>query len=227
MAALVGNYCPTSGKECFDSRFLAQKAMSRLNKKSSKSGSVYLCPDCGKWHITHHSYSHSKDINSKRKKDMAGIGRFKIGAELRFKDNLGNYLKCGDYVRHIITEKEGVITQYGVVKGSDGTNYKLCDNFWEVVTKKEEPIDLNVGEMESEVHELIGEHKKKTLADFSTDEIVAWVVDLAVNGKLTAPNEVALTDIAVRHGYDDKFLAEELRRRGYEVSAEKTVKISL
>lgn len=146
---------------------------------------------------------------------MAGIGKIKIGAELRFKDNLGNYLKCGDYVRHIITEKEGVITQYGVVKGSDGTNYKLCDNFWEVVTKKDEPIDISIGAIESEAHELIGEHKEKTLADFDTHEIITEVVSRG------------LLKVFLESNYEDASLAEELRRRGYEVSAEKTVRISL
>lgn len=223
MAALVGNYCPTSGKECFDSRYLAQKAMSRLDKKSSKRGHVYLCPDCGKFHISHYSYSQGKDINSKRK-NMAGIGKIKIGAELRFKDNLGNYLKCGDYVRHIITEKEGVITQYGVVKGSDGTNYKLCDNFWEVVTKKEEPIDISIGAIESEATELIGEHKEKTLADFSDDELLAEVLQRNFTVKTLAEHGISTYGIPES---EDKSLAEELRRRGYDVSAEKIVKISL
>ena len=227
MAVLEGNYCPTSGKECFDTKGDAQKAMHRLDKKGTKKGAVYFCPDCNKWHITHYGYSKSKNIRqTKIKNDMAGTGKFKIGSELKFKDNLGSPLKCGDFVRNTITGTEGVITQYGVVKSNNG-NYKLCDNIWEVVTKKDEPSDISIGAIESEATELIGEHKEKTLDDFSVDEIIHKVFELDDEKKLTAEQEVMLSDFAFRRFFADQCLADELRKRGYEVMAEKTVKVIL
>lgn len=282
---IIGNYCPVSGKECFDSRALAEKAMRRLNKRSAKQGSVYQCPECGKWHITHYGYNKDK---SKREK-MAGIGKFKIGAELRFKDNLGNYLKCGDCVRHTITDKQGVITQYGVVKGTDGTNYKLCDNIWEVINHKVLVSSEDIGEGPKVVEKKdtvavieneAGEKKlavlvEKTLADFTPLEIAenfAKRYKEFQNGSKDAEKASRMILCNIRKGYlrdeflrsvedrwylptdlqstfnkmremygkdlegavptnaesfDDKFLAEELRKRGYEVTAEKTVKICL
>ncbi len=164
---------------------------------------------------------------------MAGKGKFKIGAEVGYKDNLGIPLRCGDHVRHIITGKEGLITQYGVVKGEDGTNYKLCDNFWEVVGKpfkeneREEPIDITINVDSNEeaaekcleeigrIKEAEAKNSEKTLADLDNCDIIGEAVSRG------------LLKVFLESNYEDAELAEELRNRGYEVKAEKTIVVSI
>lgn len=68
MEAQERRYCPVCGKECFDSRHLAQKAMQRIDKHCKKKGSTYFCPDCEKWHITHYTYQSKKNHNQQIKK---------------------------------------------------------------------------------------------------------------------------------------------------------------
>lgn len=214
-----GEYCPVCGKQCFNTKGEAQKAMRNMDKKSAKNGAVYFCPECQKWHTTHWSYQKSKLIRQVKEKEvMAGTGKFKIGAELRFKDDLGAPLRCGDYVRHIITGKEGTITQYGVIKGEDGTNYKLCDYIWKVLQRpfKDEikqmvPITPSVGEEEK---------KEKDSDEEGVNTIDNGTEDAAAEKEAVAC-ESSLAD------FNDQALADELRNRGFEVKAEKIVVLSL
>lgn len=236
---IIGNYCITSGKECFDTKGDAQKAMHRLDKKGAKKGAVYFCPDCNKWHITHYGYSKSKNIRqTKIKNNMAGTGKFKIGSELKFKDNLGSPLKCGDFVRNTITGAEGVITQYGVVKSNNG-NYKLCDNIWEVienVAEKMQTAKERVVEGVKEENKLLAEAREiakvareaeetiKTLESFSDDELLDEVLKRNFSVRTLAEHGISTYGVPEA---EDQTLADELRGRGYEVTAEKTVKVSL
>lgn len=56
------SFCPRCGKECFDRRAQAEKVVYEHKKRNHEKvgGSVYLCEFCGKYHISHYSYSNSK-----------------------------------------------------------------------------------------------------------------------------------------------------------------------
>ena len=69
-------FCTESGKECFDRRSQAERVMynHKARRHTQNAGSVYLCPACGKYHVTHYSFAKSKDMaTSKRKKIDLGI----------------------------------------------------------------------------------------------------------------------------------------------------------
>lgn len=232
----TANFCPTSGKEKFDTAGDAQRAVSRIGRRCIRKGSTYLCPDCGKWHITHYDYQYNKSKHTKDKKFMAGKGKFKVGAEVGFTDYLGIPMKCGDKVRHFINGTKGVITQYGVVKLEDGTTAKLKNLVWEVIEKVDAEKKVLgtetakvADEMREQTKEAVSEVKKeevkiKTLADFPDDELFNEVIKRGCVVTTVAAYEQSQKGIAE---IEDQTLADELRHRGYEVMAEKTVRISL
>lgn len=61
-------YCPVTGKEMFDRRRTAERVAYRQGRRKhqAEKGSVYLCAECGKYHVTHYSYERSR---SKRDSD--------------------------------------------------------------------------------------------------------------------------------------------------------------
>lgn len=68
MRKIKTQYCWRTGKECFDRRAQAERVAYRLNhrKHCTRRGAVYLCAECGKYHVTHYSYERSR---SKRDSD--------------------------------------------------------------------------------------------------------------------------------------------------------------
>lgn len=65
-------YCPHSGKECFNTKWDAERALKSMNRKM-KGGSVYRCEYCGKWHTTSCSYRKSKAVHTFWKKQNKGL----------------------------------------------------------------------------------------------------------------------------------------------------------
>ena len=49
-------YCTVSGKEGYRTRGAALKVAKRMEQAHKGSPSVYLCPACCRWHLTHYSY---------------------------------------------------------------------------------------------------------------------------------------------------------------------------
>lgn len=253
MAVLDANFCPTSGKEKFDTAEDAQRAVKRIGKRCTRKGSTYLCPDCGKWHITHYDYQSNKSINTKKQKFMAGKGKFKVGAEVGFTDYFGIPMKCGDNVRHFLNDTKGVITQYGVVKLEGGTTAKLKNFVWEVIEKVDaekkvlgtetakvaeemQTAKERVVEGVKEENKLLAEAREiaevargaeetvKTLGSFSDDELLDEVLKRGFSVKQLAEHGISTYGVPEM---EDQKLADELRKRGYEVMAEKTERISL
>ena len=64
------SYCPETGKQMFDRRTQAEKVAYRTKRRlhCTMKGSVYLCPKCGKYHVTHYSYEASKDFRTRDNK---------------------------------------------------------------------------------------------------------------------------------------------------------------
>lgn len=72
-------YCPVTGKEMFDRRRMAEKVAYRQGKRkhSTEHGSVYLCADCGKYHVTHYSYERSRAYrDSNRLKQLRNLKEY-------------------------------------------------------------------------------------------------------------------------------------------------------
>ena len=63
-------YCPFSGKEKFLTRQDATMALASMKKRkrNAKSGGVYKCEHCGGFHLTHHTYGHSREMRVTYKK---------------------------------------------------------------------------------------------------------------------------------------------------------------
>lgn len=65
------NYCEFSGKQCFDSRQDAEKAL-RNQRLRKNRGSVYFCEKCKTYHISSIPYHGSKNIQVLKKKHIKG-----------------------------------------------------------------------------------------------------------------------------------------------------------
>lgn len=65
-------YCPVTGKQMFDRRTQAEKVAYRTKNRlhCTRQGAVYLCGHCGKYHVTHYTYEHSKDFRTRDKKQV-------------------------------------------------------------------------------------------------------------------------------------------------------------
>ena len=65
-------YCPATGKQCFDRRTQAEKVAYRTKQRlhCKTKGAVYLCPECGKYHVTHYTYETSKDFRTRERKKV-------------------------------------------------------------------------------------------------------------------------------------------------------------
>lgn len=68
------NFCPDCGKECFETRERARKALENVNRRNRANGSVYFCPGCNSWHISHVRYKTGKAIRDSIKK--RGYGNY-------------------------------------------------------------------------------------------------------------------------------------------------------
>lgn len=53
-------FCHVNGKERFSTRASALKASRSMEAKNKGTPSVYLCPHCQSYHLTHYSYEESK-----------------------------------------------------------------------------------------------------------------------------------------------------------------------
>ena len=64
------SYCPVSGKEQFDRRATAERALYGVHRRNhnNKPGAVYLCQHWGKYHITHYTYERCKQMKTLKKK---------------------------------------------------------------------------------------------------------------------------------------------------------------
>ena len=65
-------YCPANGKQCFDKRAQAEAVAYRTKRRlhCKQKGSVYLCPECGKYHVTHYTYDTCKDFRTRQRKKV-------------------------------------------------------------------------------------------------------------------------------------------------------------
>ena len=65
-------YCPKTGKQCFDRRTQAEKVAYHTKRRlhCATRGSVYLCNECGKYHVTHYTYDTCKDFRTRQRKKV-------------------------------------------------------------------------------------------------------------------------------------------------------------
>ena len=66
--------CPTCGKQIFPTKGSAERANNSMHRRHQGKGSVYLCPYCNGWHLTHYSYRmkkhFTKQIVKQKQRDM-------------------------------------------------------------------------------------------------------------------------------------------------------------
>lgn len=66
--------CPTCGKQTFPTKGSAERANNNMQRRHQGKGSVYQCPYCNGWHLTHYTYRESKhftkQIIKQKQRDM-------------------------------------------------------------------------------------------------------------------------------------------------------------